>query len=178
MGWQIHIEVLQDEMGRIIGKVETYKRRLSAKEREVCQKFLSGIVRVNPEQQKEIEEAVSKVKQTKDKCNMVHLAGSIESLRVDDDNGFCLVDSGPEKKFVPCTVYKSDVLAVHLGRFEKGDTIQIVGYIRPWSKKVDDVWVNQMEVRITEIKNEPPQRKRAQAEKGRSVANDEDDMPF
>lgn len=156
MPWQIYDEVLQDAKGRIIGKARTYRRPLSKAEREACTKFLQGITRCRDDEQEQLKPMP---KTNVEKCNIVYLAGKIQSLRVGDDDGFFLLDAGPEKKFIPCTIYKSETLAGMLDKFSDGNLIKIVGYVRPWStKNGDGQWVNHMEVRVTEIKTEAPKR--------------------
>ena len=168
-------KIIQDDEGRILGKAVAPGELLRS-EVGVVKQFL---IRISKGETMSKREEGTKAK--KDRCNVVHLAGVIQSVRVEDDGGFFLVDSGPEKKYVPCTIYKSGELAGKLDGFQKGDTIQLVGYVRPWSKKVDDEWQNSMEVRVTEIRNTPPERKDTrQAEDGRRVARAEydDDIPF
>lgn len=155
MKWKEYNELLQDERGRILGKVRTYRRQLSAAERQACTNFLRGIDRVSSK-----DETMNRTKQqpeqpkvAPDKCNIVYLAGVIETLKVTDDSAFLLVDSGPDKKYVPCTVYKSVALADKISAYREGDLIRLVGYVRPWSRKNEvDEWQNSMDVRITEVR--------------------------
>lgn len=87
--------------------------------------------------------------------NLVKLAGEVKSVNVaKKDGGFVLVDSGMEhNKYIPCTIFDSEELATKLKTFQKDDYIQIVGFVRSWSQKKEETWVNHVEVRITEIKN-------------------------
>lgn len=109
-----------------------------------------------------------------DRCNIVYLAGTIKKISVRDEDAFVLLDVGPEKKYIPCTVYKDDKLIAILEKFNEEDDIKVTGYVRPWSQKQDGGWKNNMDVRITEVKTEPPHRERSR--------NDDrphdDDIPF
>lgn len=97
-------------------------------------------------------------KAVEDACNMVWIAGVIRILKIDGKRGFCYVDVGGDSKYIPCTTFDDDELTKTLARFEKDDYVKIQGYFRAWSMKKDDAWVNNYEVRITHIKNEPPKR--------------------
>jgi hypothetical protein len=63
-------------------------------------------------------------------------------------------------RYIPCTVYDSKQLVEKLSRFDKEDELRLVGFVRAYSIKKNDKWENRVEVRITEIKNEPPKRER------------------
>lgn len=106
-------------------------------------------------------------------CNMVHLAGEIQSMKVRENGAFMLIDPTGETKYIPCTIYDSAELAQRLGRFAVGDVIQIRGFVRAWSQKKNETWENHCEVRITEIANEPPAR--AAAPQRQPI---DDDIPF
>lgn len=113
-----------------------------------------------------------------DNCNIVHLAGTIQVIKMNENSAFALIDPGnTEGKYVPCTLYgEADAeLADKLDGFQKGDVIKIIGYLRPWSQKVDDKWQNKMEVRITEIKSAPPKREASGVPTG---WHNSDDIPF
>ncbi len=102
-------------------------------------------------------------------CNMVQLAGTIEGIWLNENSALCLIDPGnTNKKFVPCTLYgaEDEKLADQLGEFHKGDSISVIGYVRPWSQKKDGKWETKVEVRITEIKSGAPSGRNDQVPQG------------
>lgn len=121
-----------------------------------------------------------KEKSNGDFCNIVHLAGRLESKTMSEKSAFILINpTGQDgQKYVPCTLYGEEdaPLADKLDLFENGDFIKLVGFLRPWSQKIDGKWQNKMEVRITEIKSEPPKRGE-KTPAGWHGATD-DDIPF
>lgn len=105
-------------------------------------------------------------------CNMVFLAGTVQTVKVDGKKAFALIDPEGETKYIACTIYESKELADKLGRFQKGDFIKVQGMLRAWSQKKDGEWKNALEVRITHIKNDPPKRER------KSQQHEEESLPF
>lgn len=104
--------------------------------------------------------------------NMALLTGTVKFIKVDGSRGSVLLDTATENcKFIPCTVFESKPLAQKLSRFTQGDEMKVVGFIRSWSQKKNDKWENHVEVRITEIKNEPPKRENKHAD------YDDNDIP-
>jgi hypothetical protein len=98
-------------------------------------------------------------------CNMVFLEGIVQSVNWEYRvRGYMLLDVGLEKnKYIPCTVFGEECseLIEKISCFEKGDHMQVKGYLRPWSKKNDlDKWENHMDCRITEIKTKAPRQPR------------------
>lgn len=67
-------------------------------------------------------------------------------------------------------------LAKRFLRFREGDTIQFRGYLDPWSKSTEKGWIDGLNVQITEIVNDPPQRD-AEASTEES-AEEEAGIPF
>lgn len=108
-------------------------------------------------------------------CNMVFLAGTVETVKVNEDKkgAFALINPEGETKFIPCTIYDTKELAEKLSRFQKGDFIKVVGMLRAWSQKKDGGWKNVLEVRITQIKNDPPRRSTS-----RQQNEEESSFPF
>ncbi len=105
-----------------------------------------------------------------EKCNMVALAGTIETIKIQEGRAFVLVNPGGDTKFIPCTVHKEPELVKKLSSFEKGDDIKVSGFIRAWAQQKNGEWKNNVEVRIVAIKNEPP--KRAPKAQGTAFDND------
>lgn len=109
-------------------------------------------------------------------CNMVFLAGILKfDPKVYDKNVRALIDVGM-KSAIQVSVYSEGEGGRELGeklkRFREGDFIKVVAALRPYGVKQDDnTWKNNMSIDITEIKTEPPARKR---EERRS----DDDVPF
>jgi hypothetical protein len=166
-------EILQDSSGRILGTVETRKRPLNKRERDVCEKFVAHFYEINR------KESMSK-QAVNMKANVVGVAGTIKKLTVDPDEGrgFLLLEAGPEgNKFIPATVFKDADVLEKLGSFQEGDYIQVRGHIRAWSQKKDDAWVNKLEVRVESISNEAPKRESKPAPK-KSSNSSEDFIPF
>lgn len=110
---------------------------------------------------------------------MVWLSGVIFNLWVRDGSGMVLVNVNDEKKSIPGNLFgdSDKPLIDRLGQFNKGDFIQLKGYMRPWSQKVDDKWKNNLEFHITEIVTEPPKRERTSSVPTGWSGSD-DDIPF
>lgn len=167
-------EILQNSSGVPIGTVSTRKRPLTHKEREVCQKFVEHLVD-GYKHGKEWETMQN------NRANVAALAGEIKALKVDEERGFIMIDAGPEannKKWIKCTVHKDSEVLEKLGRFEKGDYIQVRGYVRAWAQQENGEWGKpQYEVRVEQIANDPPVRKKADTKKKQSAFGD-DEIPF
>lgn len=160
--------IVQDERGRVLGKVYSRSPMLEA-DVQVVKQFLCEI-------QKEKLMAKQNEKQL-DQCNIVWLAGEIKTLKVrDDGSAFLLVDPTGDTKYIPCTVFDSKALTQILSRFQTEDTIQLRGYVRAWSQKKDGEWKNNTEVRVTEIRNKPPEREPDPARMRQQPMDDE--IPF
>src|SRR5262245_55259527 len=120
-----------------------------------------------------------------EKTNMCWIAGTIKTLKVDDKRAFMLVDVGDNSKFLPCTVWDDAQLIKILGHFKVEDFIRIVGWVRGWSQRKNDIWENHIDVRITAVRNNPPMNRKQVHKKtvqsvtqatGREVSND--GIPF
>lgn len=167
--WQI----VQDGAGRIMGKYFTRSPMLDT-DVQIVKNFLCEI-------QKEQKEMTKQQNDNKsvDRCNMVFLAGVIRALKVrDDGSAFMLIDPEGETKYIPCTIHDDKELARRLGRFNTEDVIQIRGYVRAWSQKKNNEWKNNVEVRITEIKSEPPKRREPERAQQQTMQQYDDDVPF
>lgn len=160
-------EIVQDERGRILGKAWSASPLLR-EQVAIVREFLIKI------SNRKDESVMSKKAATEtDHCNMVFLAGAIKSLKVrDDGSAFLLIDPGGESKYLPCTVFENKELTRMLERYREDDLIKVRGYARAWSQKKEGVWVNKVEIRITEIKGDPPKREAKQS----NIADD--DIPF
>jgi hypothetical protein len=116
-----------------------------------------------------------------EKTNMVFLAGTIFNLWARDGSGMVLVNVGDEKRSVPANLFgkEDQPLIDKLSLFDKGDFIQLKGYLRPWAQKIDDKWKNNLEFHITEISTDPPagRTRQSSAPSGWQGASD-DDIPF
>lgn len=131
-------------------------------------------------QQREVDPMAARKQETKaetqDACNMVFLAGEIQSQVWTRETGaFFLMDGGSDSKWIPCTVFGSKELLKQLEPYEKGDYIKLVGYIRVWGTKNKETqeWENKTEMRVTQIKSKPPENRHPR----RDVVTD-DDIPF
>lgn len=171
-----------------LGKAATVGRPLTRKEREYILYFL-GTLRGDDLQSNQIGvDSMSKTesKRTSKKSeaspvNQVWLAGTIKMIRVSEEEGraFFLLDTD-QKKWIPCTVYEDAQLLSVLSGFEADDFIRLRGYVRPWSEKKDGEWKNNIDIRVTEIKNTsgPPAKPKAVPKRKQSaaVADDADDF--
>ncbi len=113
--------------------------------------------------------------------NMVYLAGTLQGVWMREDSAFFLIDPGGDKsKFVACSLYgEADApLADKLGNFEKGDFIQTIGYVHAFSTKDNGEWVNKQDIRITEIKNNPPKRQNTAPAGWIAGSGGDSDIPF
>src|SRR5215468_721135 len=90
--------------------------------------------------------------------NIVWIAGTIKTLKVEKDRVFMLVDVGEKSKFIRCTVWDDETLSTICSHFQVEDFIRIVGWACGWSQKKGNDWVNAMDIRITAIRNNPPKR--------------------
>jgi hypothetical protein len=166
--------------GRILGHWSARRRPLNRAERAWCAKFFDELDSMF---RGKVDFSMAAKPETKanEKTNMVFLAGVIGStITIDGKRGFFLLDSGPEKnKFIPCSIYDEPELSAKLEKFEKGDFIKTVGYVRAWSKKDDETgeWRNGLGIQLTEIRNEPPKRAAAKPAARQSQITD-DDIPF
>ena len=108
------------------------------------------------------------------------IGGTVQSIKVRENGGaFVLVDVGETSRWIPCDVHEEPKLAKRLSCYDKGDYIALRGFVRAWSqRKKDDVWVNQVTVRITEIKSEDPERKQKDFPANSQEPIDDDDIPF
>lgn len=143
-------EVIQDQDGRILGR---YSARRSATQEEI--RFMRCLLlKISKQKQGVIATMSANVK-----VNLVKLAGAVKSIKADrEDSGFVLVDSQTkDSRYIACTIYQSADLVKKLKTFQNDDYIQVVGFIRSWSKKIEGdggtSYENKTEVRITEIKN-------------------------
>lgn len=119
-----------------------------------------------------------KEQSTTEQCNMVFLAGPVAS-RIgihEDRHAMFLIDCGPDKKFVKCTIRDSGELVDRVDQYQKGDYIRITGYVRIWGKKDGDEWTDNWEIRVTEIKSKPPERVRDFPKRNATITDD--DVPF
>lgn len=123
-------------------------------------------------------------KQETDFANIVALAGIIQRIKIQETSAFFLLDvtgdaESKATKWIPCNVYKEEGLLQRLERYENGDHIKVRGFVRAWSQKKDGEWKNGVDVRVTEIKSEDPQRE--PKSKPRQTAFDQpydEDIPF
>ena len=124
---------------------------------------------------KKTDNSKSKQETKKTNENIVHLIGKVHGVWMKEKSAFALIDVGM-KNFVPVTLFGDDdsVLADKLDKFEKGDQIEIIGYVNPWAVKKDGDWQRKLDIRITEIKTDPPAR---QSNEPRGWSND-NDIPF
>lgn len=170
--------------GRPLGKWSAYRRRPTKREQEIIANYLERVTKQRGDNEmagktttKPSAPAQQPENQNRDQCNMVFLAGRIASnIGVyDGKNARFLIDCGPEgKKWVPCTIYDEHDLTKKMERFEKGDYIKLVGYVRIWYKKDESSgeWVDNTEIRVTQIKNEPPDRP------SKPASAMDDDIPY
>jgi hypothetical protein len=113
-----------------------------------------------------------------EQTNMVWLAGVLKlTPKRYEANVTCLIDVGL-KASIPCAIYTGEKapdgnkeIASKLMKFAEGDFIKVVAFLRPYGVKNGDTWKNSLSIDITQIKNDPPQRKRE------SKPTD-DDIPF
>lgn len=119
-------------------------------------------------------------KPKEERCNMVFLAGPIASRigTYEDKNAMFLIDSGPDKKFIKCTIHDERELVRQVEEYEKGDYIKLVGFVRIWGKKIDDEWIDTWEIRVTEIKSKPPERAKDFPARNNGSQITDDDIPF
>lgn len=111
--------------------------------------------------------------------NVCYLTGVLQGVWMRDDSAFFLLDvTGTQKGFVPCTLFGENdaALAERLDQFQKGDQISVTGFVRPWSQKVEDKWINKLEIRVTEI--EAPKGQGGSSNSRRSASSDSDNVPF
>ena len=169
-------EIVQDSEGRIVGSVivknqDGKKIFLPRDLVPIVKEFLIQL-------QKEKLKETAKMSEKAERTNMAFISGAIKNMKVrpDEGNGFILVEVGENSKYIPCTVHEDKVLAKKLDMFQGEDVIQIQGYCRAWSQKVDGVWKNNMEIRIVRIANEPPRRERKTP--AQATASNESGIPF
>lgn len=112
--------------------------------------------------------------------NIVVLAGTVKTVKLQEDNAFFLIDvtgkdQGGPTKWVPCTIYKEAELLKRMDNYREGDQIKIRGYVRAWSQKKDGEWKNAVDIRVTEIKGPDPkhQGKREEPRRGREPGDDD-----
>lgn len=157
--------IVQDDRGRILGKLYLAECGMLANDLQIIKKFLIEI-------QKEKLDMPAEPK-TQNRANMVFLEGVIKTLKVrDDQSAFVLMDIGGDSKYIALTVFESPELSGTLKRFRVDDSLQIQGFLRAWSQRNGEKWENKTEVRITRIANQPPKRQAVQQ------AAAEDDIPF
>ena len=161
---KIYNGIVTDDQGRIVGRYEMRNRDLVAGEIRKVREFLLNVTK-----QAKGENPMSE----NEKVNMCFIAGEIKNLKMREDEGFMLVDVGPKSKFLACTIYQSKQLAEIAAQFSEGDFIKLVGFVRGWSQKKNDEWQNHVDVRITEIRTTPPERKKQTAK-----AERKSDYPF
>jgi hypothetical protein len=98
---------------------------------------------------------------------VVALAGEGKKVHYDEKSprrALLMVECGPESngnKWLRCTVFEDATLASKVGRFMEGDYIRLKGHVRVWSRRKEgssDEWEQNTEIRIEEIKGEPPKR--------------------
>ena len=162
--------IIQDNKGRILGRMKAL-RRPNRREQAYIEKFLIPFFKSHREQTTMAEK---KDNGKNERANMVMLAGTVESVRIDGVRGFCLIKWSEKEsdKFVPCSIYDEKALISKLETYEKGDFIKVVGFCRPWSQKKNDEWRNSMDIRITEIRSEAPKREK------RISGSSDNDWPF
>jgi len=116
-----------------------------------------------------------------ERTNMCWIAGIIRVLKVEKDKAFLLVDAGENMKFIRCTVWEDAQLSKILSNFAVDDFIRIVGWLNGWSTKKNGEWHNSYDVRITQVKNNPPKRESKPKPKPVPIpvaAGGDDDIPF
>ena len=164
--------IVQDERGRVLGKVISQSPLLKT-QLETVKKFL-----IDLQKEKLNEMAKQNEKQVVETFNMVALAGRIKMLKSrDDGSAFILVDPSGDTKYIPCTIHECPELVRRLTGFRVDDTIQLRGFVRAWSQKKNDAWENKTEVRVTEIRNSPPERAPVRPSASGQMQQD-DGIPF
>lgn len=167
--------VITDSDGRILGRfllvkgpMDTGARDLLRADRELIRNFLSKVSK------KRSDEGMSDEGMSNPKVNLVKLSGIVKQINVQGDGGFCLIDPQMDSRFIAATIHEEGQLARKLATFQAGDYIQVIGFLRAWSKKRDDgSYENRTEVRITSI----PNRGTAGA-KPKTAPGSEDGLPF
>lgn len=172
--------IVQDERGRILGRMKTISPLLES-DVQIVKQFL---IEIQKGKLDDMGKQNGQRESSTDRVNMAFLAGEITSLNVrDDGSAYLKIDpSGDENsKWIPCTIYNDEELAGMLGRFEVGDYIQVRGYVRAWSQKKNNEWQNHVEIRVTEIRNSPPVREKKKPAPTRDTvptSMNDDDIPF
>lgn len=176
-GWErAAFHPVADDKGRIVGKFQAPILPIR-EEIRIIKEFLCSISK-----QKGDEPMAEQQKQ--EKVNMVFLAGTLKfDPKKGDTNARALLDVG-FKSCLQLSVYigeKSEYRAVadKLMRYRAGDFIQVRCMLRPWSKKVDDQWKDQLSIDVTEIRNDPPTRAASpRDDQNKGVDRDDDRIPF
>jgi hypothetical protein len=156
--------------GKVIGTGHS-DRPLSEAEIEPIKRFLISLRLASKSERK------GEIKMSEN-ANLVFLAGTIKTVKVDGKRAFFLLDVG-EEKWIPCSVYDDEMLLGIMERFKKEDFIQLKGFVRPWSQKKDGEWQNNIDIRVREIKNPPsaPAKKQTRSS-APSQEPTNDDIPF
>jgi hypothetical protein len=168
-------DLLENSNGVIVGRVMTYHRPLNKKERAFCTAFVETISKGR----KEVETVSDDMK-----CNVVALAGEVKKVHVEKQRGLLMIECGPESnrnKWLRCTVFDDEPLAKKLSGFMEGDYIRVKGHVRVWSRKKEgssDEWEQNTEIRIEEIKGDPPKRAAKPAAKTSKAFEGDDGLPW
>jgi hypothetical protein len=164
-------QVIQDDAGRILGKVESPKE-LNAHDVRVVKEFLIALKQENHKPKK--EEIMSK----QEKVNIAWLAGTLKfDPKRYERVSKALIETG-QKQAIPVSVLNDESgLSELFLRFRQGDFIKLIAIVEAYGVKQDDgTWKNGMSVRVTEIKTAPP--KREQKIPAGYEKDIDDDIPF
>lgn len=109
----------------------------------------------------------------KQPVNKVIVSGVINKINIKDDAVWILVNAGPgDTKKLSLTAHEKESrarkdLLSDLKKFEEGDWIDVLAFVRPWSKQVDGNWLNSVDIRIIDVKKDciPNRQPKAAAER-------------
>jgi hypothetical protein len=164
------------------------KRPLTRKEREYCSRLVDGLI-----SKRRLEEMANPKTQEKKNVftSLCFVGGTIRKLKLQEESGFLLVevtDNPKISKWIPCSIYKEQELLDRLGRYSEGDHIEIRGFVRSWSQKKNEDWLNAVDVRVTEIRSKAPERSSRRPDSGGngsapsgwdgSPSGNDEDIPF
>ena len=90
--------------------------------------------------------------------NKVILAGKIKKIAIKKDSVWFLLEGENGNKDVPVSSHVKETrarqgLLADLSKFAEGDSIHLLAFIRPWSKKDEDGnWYNGIDIRCVDVK--------------------------